>query len=151
MSNRRAVGTGRSSGTRVLLRLSGGFLMVCLNIVIYIVVVYLIYKAAIFSYDFAYEVMGNVTVDEKDAGRDVRIQVLKGETSMNVAAKLETNKIIVNKYSFFVKLKLRGNDLMPGTYQLNTSMTYDEIIALITDSHQSLESEETVEEVESTP
>ena len=35
-----AKGTGRSSGTRVLLRMTGGFLSVCLNVVIYVVLIY---------------------------------------------------------------------------------------------------------------
>jgi len=52
---------------------------------------------------------------------------------MNVASKLELNKIIVNKYSFYVKAKLLKHTIMPGTYALNTSMTYNEIFAVITE------------------
>lgn len=147
-----ARGTGRSSGMRVLLRMSGGFLKICVNIVIYALVIFLIYKAAIYSYDFTYRVMGSETVDPDEAsGREVKIQILKGETSMNIAAKLETNKVIVDKYSFFVKLKLRGDEVMPGTYMLKSWSTYDDIIREITDATKSLEAEESVEDVEGSP
>lgn len=142
--------TERSIGLRVILKMSGGFLKICLNIVIYAVIFFLIYKAAHYSYDFAYRVMGDVRM-EPNGGRDVKIQVLKGESSMNVAAKLETNKLIDDKYAFFVKCKLYSVDIMPGTYVLNTHMNYDEIIEKIMDYQNSLEEEQTVEEVESTP
>ena len=49
-----AKGTGRSSGTRVLLRMTGGFLSVCLNVVIYVVLIYFLIKAVNISYDYAY-------------------------------------------------------------------------------------------------
>ena len=77
---------------------------------------------------------------------------------MNVATKLETNKLIPDKYSFFLKVQI-GNlgsgkkkyEIKGGTYELNTSMNYDEILSMITDAGKSLEGEVTVEDAESTP
>ncbi|MCQ2495379.1 MAG: hypothetical protein MJ131_02165 [Lachnospiraceae bacterium] len=148
--NSKASGTGRSTGLRVLLRMSGGFLQVCLNLVIYAVIIILIYKAANYSYDFAYKVMGDVRMEEAP-GRNVKLQILKGETSMNVATKLETNKLIDDKYAFFVKMKLNKVEIMPGTFVLNTSMNYDEIINIIKDYDNSVAKETTVEEAEAMP
>ena len=153
-------GTGRSSGTRVLLRMSGGFLQLCLNIFIYAVIIYFVVKAVHYTYDFAYRIFGDVSVEE-DPGRDVKVLILKGESTMNVATKLETNKIIPDKYSFFLKVQI-GNfgidegekkkyEIMGGTYVLNTSMNYDEILAVITDSKNSIEGEVSVDEAESSP
>ena len=96
-----AKGTGRSSGTRVLLRMTGGFLSICLNIVIYAVIIFFLIKAIHKTYDFGYRIFGDVSVEE-EPGRDVKIQILKGESTMNVATKLETNKLIPDKYSFFL-------------------------------------------------
>lgn len=159
-----AKGTGRSSGTRVLLRLTGGFLGVCLNIVIYVILIYFLIKAVHVSYDYAYRIFGNVAVEE-EPGRDVKIQILKGESTMNVATKLETNKVILDRYSFYIKIQL-GNmasgskdvssskkkyDIKGGTYILNTSMNYDQILAMITDASNSIEGEVTVEDAEAAP
>ncbi len=159
-----AKGTGRSSGTRVLLRMTGGFLSICLNVVIYAVLIFFLIKAVHIAYDYSYRIFGNVAVEEAP-GRDVKIQILKGESTMNVATKLETNKLILDKYSFFIKVQL-GNlasgskdensskkkyDIKGGTYILNTSMNYDEILDMITDAKNSIEGEVTVEEAESTP
>jgi UPF0755 protein len=63
---------------------------------------------------------------------------------MNVASKLEVNKVIVNKYSFYVKAKLKKYVIMPGIYTVNTSMTYDEIFSIIT-VPSSEETEEAIE------
>ena len=159
-----AKGTGRSSGTRVLLRMSGGFLSLCLNIVIYVVLIFFLIKAVHIAYDYAYRIFGDVSVEE-EPGRDVKIQILKGESTMNIATKLETNKVILDKYSFFIKVQL-GNlssgsseagsskkkyDIKGGTYVLNTSMNYNEILEMITDAKNSIEGEVTVEDAEASP
>jgi len=154
-----AKGTGRSSGTRVLLRMTGGFLSICLNIVIYAVIIFFLIKGIHKTYDFAYRIFGDVSVEE-EPGRDVKIQILKGESTMNVATKLETNKLIPDKYSFFLKVQI-GNinmgsskkkyEIKGGTYVLNTSMNYDEILNIITDAAKSIEGEVSVEDAESTP
>ncbi|MBR4341714.1 MAG: endolytic transglycosylase MltG [Lachnospiraceae bacterium] len=152
-------GTGRSSGIRVLLRMSGGFLQICLNIFIYAVIIFFVVKAVHYTYDFAYRIFGDVSV-EVEPGRDVKILILKGESTMNVATKLETNKLIPDRYSFFLKVQI-GNfgsdenkkkyEIMGGTYVLNTSMNYDEILAVITDAKNSIEGEISVEEAENSP
>lgn len=102
-----------------------------LNVIFYIAVIYLIARISQLTYNFTYQIFGQVTKEEAP-GRDVEIQIKKGESTMNVASKLEFNKIIVNKYSFYVKAKLKKYVIMPGTYTVNTSMTYDEIFTIIT-------------------
>lgn len=102
-----------------------------LNVIFYIAVIYLIARISQLTYNFTYQIFGQVTKEEAP-GRDVEIQIKKGESTMNVASKLEFNKVIVNKYSFYVKAKLKKYVIMPGTYTVNTSMTYDEIFTIIT-------------------
>lgn len=102
-----------------------------LNIIFYIAVIYLIARISQLTYNFTYQIFGQVTMEEAP-GRDVTIQIKKGESTMNVASKLERNKVIVNKYSFYLKAKLKKYVIMPGTYTVNTSLTYDEIFTAIT-------------------
>jgi UPF0755 protein len=61
---------------------------------------------------------------------------------MAVANKLEINLVIKNKYAFYLKTKLQNSVLMPGTYTINNSMTYGEILAVITDYSKSSQNEE---------
>lgn len=139
-----------SGAVRVLLRISVTILIIGINIIFYAAVIYGIKKAADYSYDFAYRIFGDVSV-EAAPGRDVKVQILKGETSMNVAQKLEDSRVIVDKYSFYLKMKLKKYSIMPGTFVLNTSMNYDEVIEIISNISNSIEEEKTVDEIETSP
>ena len=144
---------GRQSNSKVLRILIGmavGILTIGIAAIFYVAVVYGIHEAADYSYDFAYQIFGDVAV-EAAPGRDVKVTIMKGESSMNIASKLEDAKLIVNKYSFFLKLKLKEYDIMPGTFVLNTSMSYDDILEVITDYTQSIDAEVSVEDVEAAP
>lgn len=133
--------TSKPTSAQLVLKITSFILRLLLNILFYTIVVILIIRASKMTYDFSYEIFGQVTASE-EPGREIEIQISKGESTMNVAGKLEFNKLIVNKYSFYVKAKLLKHTIMPGTYALNTSMTYDEIFAIIT--------EPSVEETDST-
>lgn len=132
---------------RIIRNFSIGIVIVIIVGAFYIAAAYGIKKASAYSYDFAYQIFGDVPVEEAP-GRDVKITILKGETSMNIASKLEDSKLIKNKYSFFLKLKLKEYDIMPGTFILNTSMSYDKILEVITDYSLSIDAEKNVEDVE---
>lgn len=123
--------TSKPANAKLALRITNFIFRLLLNIVFYLAVVFLIVTASRKTFDFCYQIFGQVTVDEAP-GTNVEIQIKKGESTMNVASKLKLNKIIENKYSFYVKAKLMKHTIMPGTYEVNTSMTYDEIFTLIT-------------------
>ena len=135
---------------RILMNISIGILTVGFAIIFYAAVVYGIKKVANFSYDFSYQVFGDVAVDEAP-GRDVKVTIMKGESTMNIASKLENQKLIKDKNAFYLKVKLKDSEIMPGTFVLNTSMTVNDILKVITDYDQSIEAETTVEDVESAP
>lgn len=123
--------------SKVILKISRSVLRACLNIIFYTVVVMLLIQVSKDAYEFAYQVFGSKAKDSKP-GYEVIIQLQEDETPMNVATKLETNQIILNKYSFYFKMKLKDYKIMSGTYVLNTSMDYDEILVVITDSKNSI-------------
>ncbi len=123
--------TSKPASAQLVLKITSFILRLLLNILFYIVVIILITMASKLTYNFCYQIFGQVTASA-EPGRDVEIRINKGESSLNIAGKLELNKMIVNKYSFYVKAKLKRHTIMPGTYTLNTSMTYDEIFDVIT-------------------
>lgn len=110
--------------------MTGSLLQVFINIIVYTILILLIVKAGGTAYTFAYRVFGPVRMDE--VGMDVNIQITEMDSPMNLASKLELTKVIPDKYSFFVKLKLSEVKVQPGEYQVNTSMNYDELLALLT-------------------
>lgn len=62
--------------------------------------------------------------------RDVRFEILPGTSGYQIAAKLESEKLIASIDEFTQKLgeMQLGNKLRAGVHQLNTGMTVEEII-----------------------
>lgn len=131
----------RTARTRVILNITNLVLHIFLNILFYTFVILAIGKLSTAAFDFTYQVFGNETVDQTP-GRDVTILIKKGESTMNVASKLEINRIIENKYSFYLKTKLTKQNLMPGAYVVNSSMTYADVINTLSDYSKSLDKQQ---------
>lgn len=120
----------KSQSTKAVLDILGYLLGVILNIVFYAAVAFALYYVATNAYKFSYQVFGDTTV-EAAPGRDVEVTIDAGESSMKIAEKLYMNKVVVNKYTFYLKVRLFERKIQPGTFTLNTSMTYDQILQVI--------------------
>jgi UPF0755 protein len=122
---------------KLTLKITSFVLRLLMNIIFYILVVILIVNVSKMAFEFTYELYGPVTVD-KEPGTEIIFQIKKGESTMDIASKLEINRAISNKYSFYLKTKLQNLSIMPGTYKISTAMTYDEILDIITDYSASI-------------
>ncbi len=127
----------KSTAMKLTLKITSFIVRLLLNIIFYILVVFLIINFSKSAYAFAYQVYGPVTLDEAP-GREVVFQIKKGDSKMDIATRLETYRVIENKYPFYLKTKLTEYVIMPGTYVINSAMTYDDILAVITDYSQSI-------------
>ena len=127
----------KSTSVKATLKITSFIIRLLMNIMFYILVIFLIVAISRKAFQFAYQLYGPVIVEEAP-GKDIIFQIKKGESSMDVASKLERNRVIVSKYSFYVKTKLQGAEIMAGTYEINSSMTYDEILNTITDYSKSI-------------
>jgi UPF0755 protein len=125
---------------KLTLKITSLVLKLLVNILFYVVVVILTINFSKMAYDFTYQLYGPVSVDQAP-GTDIIIEIQKGDSTMDVAKKLELKMAIKNKYAFYLKTKLEKSVIMPGTYAINTSMTYKEILAVITDLSASLNSD----------
>ena len=131
----------KSTSIKLTLKITSFILHLLLNIVFYVLVILLIINISKWAFDFTYSLYGPVTVDEAP-GREIIFQIKKGESTMDIASKLQLNRAIKDKYSFYAKVKFQNVMIMPGTYVINTSMTYDEIINVISDYSASMIQEE---------
>lgn len=132
--------TGNGS-TEIALSAASFILNTALTVVFYIIVVIAISKACNSVYDLGYQVYGNVSV-ESAPGHTVNIVIEDSESTMNVASKLELNGVIQNKYTFYLRTKLSGKTIFPGTYQVNSSMNYEQILDVIADYETALDNKE---------
>ena len=131
---------GKNQGTKVVLTLTSTILHLMLTILFYIVVVIFVVKGSRLAYQYSYQVFGSVSVSE-GAGKDYGLKISEGESTMNVSTKLEQNGIIVNRFTFYIRAKLTKQNILPGTYTVNSSMDYDDIFKVIASGSRAEESE----------
>ncbi len=104
-----------------------------LYVVCYGVVIFAIVAVANKSYDLAYQIYGDVSV-AKNATKTKEIEVLPGDNALTVADKLYKEGLIVDKYSYMIRMKLSNEVIQPGTYKISNDMNYKEIIREITNT-----------------
>ena len=89
---------------RIVLNIFGAVIHIFLNIIFYLVIIYLVVKTSHYAYNFAYQVFGSVSVT-KNSGYTTELVINKGESTMDIAKVLDAKKIIANKYSFYLRAK----------------------------------------------
>ncbi len=138
-----------STTVKLTIKITSFILKLLVNIFVYIVIILLTINFSRIAYDFTYQLYGPVTVDAAP-GTDMIFVIQDGDSTMNVATKLENQLLVKNKYAFYLKSKLQKVVIMPGSYALNSSMTYDEIINIITDYGASIKEDEASDTKEGT-
>ena len=109
--------------------IAGGFFRLGVYLCVAIAVIY-IGKSA---YDFGYEIFNQKAVATKENGRDITV-VLKKDDSVYQIGKILKKKGLIKDAKIFVvqeKLSSYKGKLQAGTYILNTSMTPDEMMAIL--------------------
>lgn len=122
-------GRTEKSGATALFMIRG-FLIFVLNLIFYVVVVFGAVQICKVTYSFANEVFGEVMA-EAPPGSERTFVIREADDALTVSKNLEREGVVANAYSFFIRLKLSMSDrsiLAAGTYKLNTSMTYEEIL-----------------------
>ncbi|MCH5264741.1 MAG: endolytic transglycosylase MltG [Lachnospiraceae bacterium] len=108
-------------------------LIVLLNIIFYGLVVFGGLQLCHAGYSFAYDVLGE-TAAVLPPGEDKSFTITEDEDAFTVAENLANQNLIKSQYSFYLRMRLqegRQSPMKPGTYTLNTSMTYEEILNII--------------------
>ena len=110
-----------------------GFLELCVHVIIYAFVIFLVYRAAVFAYDYSYNVFGDPVVSKYDT-QTVTVVVEDGESAAQVARKLKSAGLIKYESAFVIRVRLEevGDKIMPGTFELSPSMSTEEILHILT-------------------
>ena len=102
-----------------------------------------IYRYSIMAYDYGYRIFGEEAVDA-EPGRDVTVEVTESDSPQDVGQMLEQKGLIRDATLFVIQEKLAGleNGIAPGTYNLNTAMTVEEMMEIMATASRETESEE---------
>ncbi|MDR1700402.1 MAG: hypothetical protein LBR68_04350 [Lachnoclostridium sp.] len=115
------------------LNVTRGTLLFIVYIILLTLSVILIVQAGRMAYRLSYQVFGDVVVSEPP-GENISFQIIETESAWEVSENLYQKNLVVNKYTFYLRLRLTINNnrkIVPGDHTLNTSMTYGEIIEKI--------------------
>lgn len=106
------------------------------------IVVVLVYRAAMYSYHFGYMVFADATM-EVSPGRDVSITVETDDEILDIGETLERRGLISDAKIFLVQAILLEykDQIVPGEYTLNTSMTPEEMLKMMAQAEEESEEE----------
>ena len=111
------------------------------------VCVLVIYKAGKYAYDFGFRIFTEEAM-APIPGRDVAITIVQGDSLMDTCNMLEEKGLVRDAKLTWIqkKVSVYDNDIKPGFYTLNTSMTAEEMFAIIAGSSSDEEASEELEE-----
>ncbi|MCR4740780.1 MAG: endolytic transglycosylase MltG [Lachnospiraceae bacterium] len=109
--------------------LAVSFIGTVIRIAIIVVAAMFIYNLGKQAYDFGFRIFTEKPVDE-EPGRDVIVTVTEAEGLTDIAKILEEKGLCRDWKLFFLQAKMSEykDDIVPGTYTLNTSMDTDKML-----------------------
>lgn len=108
-------------------------LFYAIQILVDIIILLILVKGFSMAYGFSYSVFNDSAKNSASTEYKV-ITILDGDSTSKISEKLEKEGIIDNKYVMMAKIKVGsyGSKIKSGQYGLSPSMTYNEIIKIIT-------------------
>lgn len=102
------------------------------KVVLAIIIVMLVYKWSLTAYEYGQRVFNEPPMTAGD-GRTVTIVVEEGDGAKEIGATLENYGLIRDAELFVIQEMLSAykDKMKPGAYELNTSMTTDEMMAIM--------------------
>lgn len=105
---------------------------IVLKVVFAVLVVMFVYKGAMLAYDYGYRVFAEEPVDSAP-GWDMDVTIEEGMDAKAIGQLLESKGLIKDGTLFYLQniLSRYKDDLKAGDYVLNTSMTTEEMMAVL--------------------
>ena len=128
-----------------------GFMGFIVRASILAVMILVIFKTGQKAYDFGFRIFTEEAMSPAP-GRDVAVTIVQGDSTMDVGEMLEEKGLIRDSKLFFVQKKcsVYDDDIKPGFYTLNTSMTAEDMFAIIAGKKETDGESEEDEETEDT-
>ena len=113
------------------------------KVVIAAVALMFIYRYSIMAYEYGYRIFGEEAVDA-EPGRDVSIEIGDGDSAAQIGELMEQKGLIRDAKLFVIQEKLSGPEdgIAPGVYELNTAMTIEEMLEILSKSGEETDTEE---------
>lgn len=117
--------------SKYLLSMSNSVARFFFDILFYVFVAIAVVQCSRYAYNFCYQVFGSDAVSTTEDAVEVECLIQAGDSTREIAKKLERDGVIKDDLSFYVKCKILKANILPGTYVLSTDMDYADILAII--------------------
>lgn len=116
-------------------------LAIIMRIVLSVVVVCAIYKGAIYFHNFGYRIFNEPAVSPSGLGRTVTVNITEDMSGRQIGKLLEAKGLIKDANLFFFQYQVSEykEDVKPGTYELSSSMTAEEMMKAMTNDQEATE------------
>ncbi len=103
-----------------------------LKVLVAIFVIVVVYKGAVTAYDYGYRIFQEPPMTESP-GVDIQVDITMGKSALQIGEILEENGLIRDAHLFYVQnlLSHYRDELKAGSYVLNTSMTIEEMMEIM--------------------
>ena len=116
------------SVSKIVMRL----VSISFTVLVFLVIIYGMYQLGLRSYDYGYRIFTEPAVT-KGEGRERLVQVRPSMSDADIGSLLKEKGLIRDKWLFVIQLKLSdySKKLVPGRYLLNSSMTSQEMMKIM--------------------
>ena len=123
--------------------LAGAVLGTILKVVFAVVVIYLVYTGASTCYDYGYRIFTEPAVSAGE-GRKITVTLTSDMSATEIGTVMQEKGLVRDGRLFALQYK---KDWKPGTYELSTAMTAEEMMEVMAGQTESTE-EESVETID---
>lgn len=112
--------------------LVGAVIEAIIKVIVIAVVVMFVFRTATKAYDFGYKVFADKPVSVS-GGRTITVGIAESASVKDIAQMLEEKGLIEDANLFVVQelLSAYHGEILPGIYDLSTSMTVEEMLAIM--------------------
>jgi len=125
------------------------FVGTVVRLAILAICILVVYRAGKTAYDFGYRIFTEEPMSPSP-GRDVSITIVQGDSLMETCEMLEEKGLVRSAKLTWIqkKVSVYDNDVQPGFYTLNTSMTAEQMFEIIAGKSEDSDDEEDEEDIE---
>lgn len=108
------------------------FVSISFSVLVLLIIFIGVFKASTFCYEFGYRIFTESPM-ASEPGNDVVVQIVADDSALDIGKKLEEKGLIRDSELYVAQYYLSAyvDDLLPGTYTLNTSMTTKEMLVVM--------------------
>lgn len=110
----------------------GATVQIIVKVAVFAIIIMYVFKAAVAAYDYGYRVFTEEAVSTGE-GRIISVSIGSDQSVLDVGNMLQEKGLIRDGKLFVIQELLSENhgNIQPGVYDLNTSMTAQEMLAVI--------------------